>query len=88
MNRQPPPRDYDDNPEWNEATSARARPAREMLPAHAVAALVRRPDETLDRVERERITLEVDHAVMERFRASGPDWRSRVDDALRRAVGL
>jgi hypothetical protein len=37
------PIDDPDNPEWTEQDFARARPASELLPAWAVAALVRQP---------------------------------------------
>ena len=41
MNKPKPPVDFDDNPEWTEETERRARPASEVLPPHAVAALSR-----------------------------------------------
>ena len=33
-------------------------------------------------------TLRLDPEVIERFRAGGPGWQTRINDALRRAVGL
>jgi hypothetical protein len=42
MNDRPPPPRDDDNPEWTAEDFARARPAHELLPADAVAALVRK----------------------------------------------
>jgi uncharacterized protein (DUF4415 family) len=33
-------------------------------------------------------TLRVDRDVLERFKASGPGWQSRMNDALRAASGL
>lgn len=30
----------------------------------------------------------IDPDVLARFRAEGPDWRSRINETLRRAVGL
>lgn len=42
MNKQPPPTDFDENPEWTEEMFARARPAHEVLPPEAAAHLVKR----------------------------------------------
>ena len=37
---------------------------------------------------KEQVALRVDKDVLERFRASGPGWQSRMNAALRLAVGL
>lgn len=61
------------------------------LPAAAIA--------KMDEVRRKRgrpakddakvaVTLRIEPAVLERLKAKGDDWRSRVDAALRREVGL
>lgn len=34
------------------------------------------------------ISLRVDSDVLEKFKADGPGWQSRMNDALRKAVGL
>lgn len=34
------------------------------------------------------VTVRLDAEVVERLRASGPGWQTRVNDALRKAVGL
>lgn len=34
------------------------------------------------------VSLRLDRAVVERLRASGPGWQTRVNEALRRVVGL
>lgn len=87
MNKQPPPEGYDDNPEWTEETSVRALPAGEALPPHAVAALVKpmgRPKGS----NKEQVAIRLDKDVLERLRADGPGWQSRVNETLRKAVGL
>ena len=35
-----------------------------------------------------QVTLRLDPDVIERFRADGPGWQGRMNDALRKAVGL
>ncbi|MFW2829862.1 BrnA antitoxin family protein [Sphingomonas sp. ID0503] len=84
----PPPADFDDNPEWTDETSAKARPADQVHPAHVVAALTKRPRGRPAGSDKERITIRLDHDVLERFRASGPGWQSRMNEALRKAVGV
>lgn len=37
--------------------------------------------------DKELISIRLDKDVLERFRAGGPGWQSRVNDALRKAVG-
>ncbi|EKF17087.1 BrnA antitoxin family protein [Nitratireductor pacificus] len=37
---------------------------------------------------KKQIALRVDPEVLERFKADGPGWQSRMNDALRKAVGL
>ena len=84
-----PPADYDDNPEWTEADFARARPAAEVLPPHVVAALVKRPPGRpigSTTSQKTAVTLRLDNEVLERFRAAGPGWQTRINEALRRAV--
>ena len=34
------------------------------------------------------VSLRLDQAVLDRFRAEGPGWQSRINDALRKAAGL
>lgn len=85
MSKGPPPPDYDDNPEWTEEDFARARPADEILPPHVVAALVRKTGGRPKGSNKEQVTLRIDRDVLDRFRASGPGWQSRINEALRRA---
>lgn len=34
------------------------------------------------------VSLRLDTAVLDRFRADGPGWQSRINEALRKAAGL
>ena len=36
---------------------------------------------------KERVSLRLDKDIIERFRADGPGWQTRMNDALRRAAG-
>ena len=37
---------------------------------------------------KEQVTLRLDPDVIERFREGGPGWQGRMNEALRKAVGL
>lgn len=37
---------------------------------------------------KEQITLRLDRDVIDRFKAAGPGWQSRINDALRAAAGV
>lgn len=90
MNNPKPPADYDDNPEWTEEDFARARPASEVLPPEALALLVRKPGRPLGWTKpdaKKSITLRLDPDVIEGWRKSGPGWQSRMNAALREALG-
>ena len=80
----PPPADYDDNPEWTEEDFALARPASEMHPPEIAAALIRRrgPQRAPTKTP---VTLRLDPDVLDKFRATGPGWQSRMNAVLRAA---
>jgi len=61
-----------DNPELGEAFFAKARRTRGPQKA---------PTKRL-------VSLRLDPEVIERFRAGGPGWQARMNDALRKAAGL
>ena len=78
----------DDNPEWTQADFSRARAAEEVLPADFIAAFRRgrgRPKGSVKSNAKQQITLRLDKSVIEKFRATGAGWQSRINDALRRA---
>lgn len=86
MSKGPPPPGYDDNPEWTEADFARARPASEVLPAGAAAALIKSKGGRPRGSNKVQVALRLDRDVVERFRAGGPGWQSRMNEALRKAA--
>lgn len=49
--------------------------------------LVRRGRRPLEN-PKQAISLRVDADVLEKYKADGPGWQSRMNDALRKAVGL
>lgn len=38
--------------------------------------------------DKEQVTLRLDKAALDRFRADGPGWQTRINEAVRRAAGL
>jgi uncharacterized protein (DUF4415 family) len=77
--------DYD-NPEWTAEDFAKARPASE-LPPHILAAFprTRGPQKASTKVP---ISIRLSPEVIEHFKAGGPGWQSRIDDALKKAAGV
>lgn len=86
MNRPLPPQGFDDNPEWTDEDFARAKPADQVLPARAAATLVRNKGGRPTGSNKEQVSLRIDRDVLARFRATGPGWQSRMNEALRRAA--
>ena len=63
------------------ADMKRFRPAKDVLPATLLAKLkVRGPQKT---PTKERITIRLSPEVVQRFRATGDGWQTRVDAALK-----
>jgi len=90
--------DPDDAPEWTDDQFARAQfsiGGKVIRPAHGTLTEPG-PPRILEPYKRGRpraaepkqqVTLRLDPVVLERFRASGPGWQSRINDILRKAVG-
>ena len=79
----------DENPEWTEADFARARPASEVLPPELYAKLISgnlelRPDPD----PAGTVAVDLDRQVVDAFKARRPGWQSRVNETLKKAVGL
>ena len=78
-----------DNPEWTDADFARARPAREVLPPHLYKAAVKRyrgqrgPQKS---PVKKSVTLRLDPDILAGYKAMGPGWQTRMNEALRRAL--
>ena len=87
----PPPDLTDpDVPEWTKEDFARARPGYEM-PPEILAAVprTRRPGERGPQraPTKKPVTIRLDQAVIEHFKAGGAGWQSRINDVLVREVG-
>jgi len=74
-----------DSPEWTAERLARARPFAEVFPE--LAEKIRREGIVAGPAD-EFLTLRLDREVIDHFRASGPGWEARINEALRKAVGL
>lgn len=85
------PRDFDENPEWTEEDFRVARPAGEVMSPEHAALLVRQPGRPKGSTKsdaKQQVALRLDRDVVEKFKASGPGWQTRMNEALRRAAGL
>jgi len=81
----------DDNPELTDEWFAHARPAAEVLVeqfgAEAVAHLLKPKRGRPPKAARKRaINIRLSPEVLEHFRATGPGWQTRVDEALKSHV--
>ena len=77
----------EDNPLWTEEDFARARPGREVF-----AELGMEPPKPRGRPRSEQpkrqVTLRLDHEIVEHFKSDGAGWQTRLNDTLRKAIGL
>jgi len=76
------PFDDDDNPEWTAEMFARARPPEEILPPEVLAAFKRTRGRPAKAARKIRVAVRLDPDVVEHFRATGPGWQTRINDAL------
>lgn len=85
---QPGWNDPDDAPEWSDEALARAelRDGDKVL-REASGTLTKRGRPPLENPKRQ-VTLRLDGDLLDRLRATGPGWQSRINDILRRAVGV
>ncbi|AOG10877.1 BrnA antitoxin family protein [Agrobacterium sp. RAC06] len=76
-----------DNPEMTEEELKEFRPFREVFPdlAEAIDRKLGRPKA---KTTKKAISLRLDQEVIERFKAGGEGWQSRMNEVLRKAVGL
>lgn len=77
-----------DAPEATDEQLAQAKPFDEAFPALADA--MRRNVGGRPKSENPKVavSLRLDQDILTRFKASGPGWQTRMNDALRDAVGL
>ena len=74
-----------DNPEWTVQDFRRAKPFAKAFPALAESRGGRGPQKRPTKVA---ISLRLSRDVVERFKAGGPGWQTRMDKALKKAAGL
>ncbi len=74
-----------DNPEWSAQDFRRAKPFAKAFPALAKSRRVRGSQKEPTKVA---VSLRLTREVVERFKAEGPGWQTRMDDALKKAAGL
>jgi uncharacterized protein (DUF4415 family) len=74
-----------DNPEWTAKDFRRAKPFVEMFPSLAKSRRVRGSQKKPTKVA---VSLRLTREVVEHFKAGGPGWQTRMDEALKKAVGL
>lgn len=73
-----------ENPEWTESDFARAK-APGSLPTHILEAFpktatrVRGPQKTQTKAP---VSIRLDQAIVDHFKAQGPGWQSRINEAL------
>lgn len=76
-----------DNPEMTEEELKELRPFREVFPELA-ASIDRKLGRPKADTPKKAISLRLDQEVIDRFKATGDGWQSRMNEALRKAVGL
>lgn len=75
-----------ENPEWNKADFARARPAAELPDSLQAFFPKTRGKQKAPRKVPVSIRLTPD--VVDYFKAGGPGWQARIDEVLKKAAGL
>jgi uncharacterized protein (DUF4415 family) len=81
-----PQLDHDENPEWTEADFSRAKPAFELPPEILKAFPKTRGKQVAPK--KVPVSIRLTPEVVARFKADGPGWQSRIDEVLKKAVGL
>lgn len=72
----------DDSPELGEAFFKRARPAREVMSEAVQSNFARKPGRPKSDAPKQQVTLRLSQSVLEKFKAEGPGWQSRMDAVL------
>ena len=73
-----------DNPEWTKDDFAKAKPFAEVFPELAKTINRRGPQRA---PTKEAINIRLSPVVLQHFRALGPGWQTKIDDALIQAIG-
>jgi uncharacterized protein (DUF4415 family) len=76
--------DVSDTPEFTEEEMAKAKPFTEIFPELAASAKRTRGKQRAP--TKQLISLRLDRAVIDAFKAAGPGWQRRINEALKSAV--
>ena len=79
-------REVSDNPQWTKADFAKAKPFAEALPELATS--IRKGRGPNKAPTKKLVSLRLSPDVLDHFKAKGPGWQSKIDDALRKAARL
>lgn len=77
-----------DAPEATDAQLAQAKPFKETFPALAENMRKNVGGRPKAQNPKVAVSLRLDPDVVSRFKAQGPGWQTRINDALRQAAGL
>ncbi len=77
-----------DNPELTDEQMRELRPFREVFPDLAASIEKKLAGRPKSDNPKRAISIRLDAEVVERFKATGDGWQSRMNDVLRKAVGL
>jgi uncharacterized protein (DUF4415 family) len=75
-----------DAPELTDEELARMRPAHEILPAELYDTLTRGRGRPKSQDAKVAVKLRIDPDVLAAYRASGPGWQTRMNEALRKSM--
>lgn len=76
----------DTTPEFTDAVMARARPAREVLPAAVLEAFRNKGGRPRAETPKVPLSIRLDRDVVDGWKASGAGWQTRMNEALRRTM--
>ena len=80
--------DPDDAPEWMEDHFRYAAHYHNGKLVRPAVGTFKKPGRPKSADPKKQVTLRLDSAVIERFRAMGPGWQSRINAELRKVLGL
>lgn len=80
--------DPDDAPEWTNAHFLNAQLSVGGKVVREAVGTWTRPGRPISENPKKQVTLRLDPDVVEKFRASGKGWQSRINAELRKALGI
>jgi uncharacterized protein (DUF4415 family) len=80
--------DDDDLPEWTDDQFSRARFTIGHYVVREARGTLTRPGRPALANPKKQVTLRLDPDVLEKFRATGRGWQSRINAELRKALGI